>query len=124
MTHAGKNLLRRLAIVATAAVLGACATMNVGRDFNYGDFVSRAKQGETTREQVKEWLGPPAGTGMVLEADGAKNDQWTYYHGSGKLPSGSETRFKLLQIKFSAAGKLMSYTWSGDIGAPAAEPAK
>ena len=120
MTNAGRSLLKGVAMFATVAVLGACATMNVGRDFNYGDFVSRAKQGETTREQVREWLGAPAGTGMVLEADGAKNDQWTYYSGSGKLPSGAETKFKLLQIKFSTAGKLLSYTWSGDIGAPSA----
>ena len=72
MTNAGRSLLKGVAMFATVAVLGACATMNVGRDFNYGDFVSRAKQGETTREQVREWLGAPAGTGMVLEADGVK----------------------------------------------------
>lgn len=120
MTNAGRSLLKGMAMFATVAVLGACATVNIGRDFNYGDFVSRAKQGETTREQVREWLGAPAGTGMVLEPDGAKNDQWTYYSGSGKLPSGAETKFKLLQIKFSTAGKLMSYSWSGDIGAPSA----
>jgi len=120
MLHAGR-LGRTIAAVAATAIVAGCATMNVGRDFNYGDFVSRAKQGETTREQVREWLGSPAGTGLVLESDGQKNDQWTYYHGSGKLPSGSETRFKLLQIKFDPKGTLMSYTWSGDIGGPEKE---
>ena len=60
MTYWGK-FARTIAVVAAGAVIAGCATMNVGRDFNYGDFVSRAKQGETTRDQVREWLGAPAG---------------------------------------------------------------
>jgi len=98
--------------------VAGCATAQVGRDFAYGEFAARAKQGETTRAEVEEWLGAPAGRGLVLEADGSRNDQWSYYHGSAKLPSGSDTRFKLLQVKFNAAGNLLSYTWSGEAGAP------
>jgi hypothetical protein len=108
-------------VAGVAALVAGCATAQVGRDFAYGEFAARAKQGETTRTEVEEWLGAPAGRGLVLEADGSRNDQWTYYHGSAKLPSGSDTRFKLLQVKFNAAGKLLSYTWSGEAGAPAAE---
>jgi len=114
--------VRSMAVVAGGvALVAGCATAQVGRDFSYGEFAARAKQGETTRAEVEEWLGAPAGRGLVLEADGSRNDQWTYYHGSAKLPSGSDTRFKLLQVKFNAAGKLLSYTWSGEAGAPTDE---
>lgn len=114
--------VRSMAVVAGGvALMAGCATAQVGRDFAYGEFAARAKQGETTRAEVEEWLGAPAGRGLVLEADGSRNDQWTYYHGSAKLPSGSDTRFKLLQVKFNAAGKLLSYTWSGEAGAPTDE---
>lgn len=114
--------VRSMAVVAGGvALVAGCATAQVGRDFAYGEFAARAKQGETTRAEVEEWLGAPAGRGLVLEADGSRNDQWTYYHGSAKLPSGSDTRFKLLQVKFNAAGKLLSYTWSGEAGAPTDE---
>jgi len=115
------GLLPMAAVAGVAVLVAGCATAQVGRDFDYGEFASRAKQGETTRAEVEQWLGAPAGRGLVLEADGSRNDQWTYYHGSAKLPSGSDTRFKLLQVKFNAAGKLLSYTWSGEAGAPAAE---
>lgn len=102
--------------VVVVVAAGCSTTVKVGRDFQYGDFAARARQGETTKAQVEEWLGAPAGRGMVLETDGSKNDQWTYYFGSGRIPSGSDTQFKLLQVKFDAEGKLISYTWSGEAG--------
>lgn len=113
MNVIGKWRLLGLGLVAVAAA--GCSTMlKVGHDFQYGDFAARAVQGQTTKAEVEDWLGPPEGRGMVLETDGSKNDQWTYYFGSGRFPSGDDTKFKLLQVKFDAQGKLISYVWSGE----------
>jgi hypothetical protein len=115
MTSTFGNITRAiLAVLALVAVSG-CSTLTVGRDFKYADFEAKAKQGVTTTTEVQEWLGPPFGVGVVLEATGERLDQWTYYYGSGKLPSGKDVNFKMLQIKFSPEGKLLSYNWSGDI---------
>lgn len=103
-------------LLVVAMVAGCSTTAKVGRDFAYGEFASRARQGESTKAQVQEMLGAPASQGLVLESDGTRNDQWTYFYGSAKLPSGTETTFKLLQIKFDPAGKLLSFTWSGEAG--------
>lgn len=118
-TIRGWKALPAIAVLAVAA--GCSTTVKVGQDFSFGEFVSRAKHGETTKAQVQEWLGPPMGQGMVLETDGQKNDQWTYYHGSGRIPSGTDTQFKLLQVKFNPEGRMISYTWSGEPAKPAAD---
>jgi hypothetical protein len=109
------NLVRAFVVVLALVAVSACSTLTVGRDFKYADFEAKAKQGVTTTAEVQEWLGAPFGVGVVLEANGERLDQWTYYYGSGKLPSGKDVNFKMLQIKFSPEGKLLSYNWSGDI---------
>lgn len=115
---------RLLLAAAVLALAAGCTTVKVGRDFDFGAFAARMKQGETTMAQAQEWLGPPVGTGQVLEADGARHEQWTWYYGSGKIPGGQDTSFKMLQVKFDEAGRLLSYNWSGETrpAAPAAKP--
>jgi outer membrane protein assembly factor BamE (lipoprotein component of BamABCDE complex) len=114
MTQSTRTSTRAALFGVSLLVIAGCKTLEVGRDFSYGEFASRAKQGVTTKAQVQEYLGPPAGVGMVLESDGSKHDQWTYYFGSGTLPAGKDVNFKLLQIKFDTEGRLLSYTWSGE----------
>jgi outer membrane protein assembly factor BamE (lipoprotein component of BamABCDE complex) len=105
---------KRLFAAAVLALAAGCTTVKVGRDFDFGAFAARMKHGETTMTQVQEWLGPPVGTGQVLEVDGTRNEQWTWYYGSGKIPGGQDTSFKMLQVKFNEAGRLISYNWSGE----------
>lgn len=112
--HPLSSLPRRLIAVGLIAMASGCATVKVGRDFDFGAFAARMKHGETTMAQAQEWLGPPAGTGQVLEVDGTRHEQWTWYYGTGKIPGGQDTSFKMLQVKFNEAGRLMSYNWSGD----------
>ena len=113
-SHSPIPPLRILLAATLLAVASGCATVKVGRDFDFGAFAARMKHGETTMAQVREWLGPPLGSGQVLEVDGTRHEQWTWYYGSGKLPGGEDTSFKMLQVKFDQAGRLMSYNWSGE----------
>lgn len=112
--HLLPSSAKALITVALLALASGCATVRVGRDFDFGAFATRMKHGETTMAQVREWLGPPLGNGQVLEVDGTRHEQWTWYYGSGKLPGGEDTNFKMLQVKFDQAGRLMSYNWSGE----------
>ena len=50
-------------LLVAAMVAGCSTTAKVGRDFAYGEFASRARQGESTKAQVQEMLGAPASQG-------------------------------------------------------------
>jgi predicted small secreted protein len=108
-----------LAVLA-AAMLAGCGTMKVGRDFDYSAFANNVKPGTTEVKEVAEWLGPPAGKGVEVSADGTQLDVWTWYYGQGKMGSDPARQFKMLQVKLDPQGKVASYIWSGDLagGAP------
>lgn len=113
-----KNFRALACTLAVACIVG-CSTMKVGRNFDYGAFASKVQPGVTTSTQVAEWLGAPVGKGTEVNPDGSRLDVWTYYYGSGKIPSGSDTNFKMLQVKLDQQGKVTGYVWSGELaGAP------
>ena len=117
----------RLVITALAVSLlvAGCASVTVGRPFDYEAFASQVRVGSSGLKQVEAALGPPIGKGLVAEADGSLYDQWTYYYGRGDLNNPEKNRFKLLQIRFAKDGKVASYNWSGELtGTPAGASAK
>ena len=108
------NVIRRLSMIAVAALLSACSatSFTVGSDFNAASFTSRVERGATTQAQVRSWLGEPNGTGVRIETDGQRYDEWTYYYASGNFSDVSATRLKTLQIKFDTRGIVQGYDWS------------
>jgi len=108
---------RRATLAALALTLftAGCANIQVGREFDYGRFSSQVRNGVTDLAEVRGLLGEPMGKGLVVEADGSRYDQWTYYYGDGSLSSPKKAHFKLLQIRFDPAGKVASFNWSGEM---------
>ena len=114
-----------IAALAVPLLIGACASVTVGRPFDYEAFASQVRVGSSDLSQVQAALGPPIGKGLVAEADGSLYDQWTYYYGRGDMNNAEKNRFKLLQIRFDKAGRVASYNWSGDMsGTPAGAATK
>jgi hypothetical protein len=118
MAHSARSLV----LVAAAALIVGCTTMKLGRNFDYNAFASRVEIGASTAPQVMEWLGPPIGEGVEVGVDGGRLNVWSYYFASGKVPSGTDTSFKLLQVKFNTQGKVAAYVWSGEVGGTPAAP--
>jgi hypothetical protein len=94
--------------------LAACGAVHFGRDFDLRAFESKVQRGATTQAEVRGWLGAPASTGIVVESDGSRYDEWTYYYGTGRLPNFPDARLKILQIRFDRQAVVRSYSWSGD----------
>ncbi|MDH4190812.1 MAG: hypothetical protein OEW21_11470 [Betaproteobacteria bacterium] len=107
------NTRMRLAIVGVAAslALGACASVQVGKDFDLKTFETRAVRGETTQTQVRGWLGAPMSTGIAMDASGERLDEWTYIFAKGELPDISPA-MKTLQARFDGKGVLRSFNYS------------
>ena|SRR5689334_15302969 len=111
-----------IAAMSVPVLLAGCASVTVGRPFDYEAFASQVRVGTTDLAQVQSIIGPPLGKGLVAEADGGLYDQWTYYYGRGDMNNAEKNRFKLLQIRFGKDGKVASYNWSGDLTGSTATP--
>ncbi len=92
--------------------LAACGTVQVGRDFDMRAFETRIERDATKQNEVREWLGAPAGKGINVDTGGEHFDEWTYYFASGKLSDMSGAKVKMLQIKFDKQGVVRGYNWS------------
>jgi len=103
-----KSMLLLLALF----MLSACGTVQMGRDFNVNGFEEIIGMAEMSKAQVQELLGPPEGTGISVDKDGKRLDEWLYFYGTGQLPSMSDTTIKTLQIRFKKDGMVQSYNWS------------
>ena len=109
--------IKRSAMAATLLVAG-CASVHVGQPFDLKAFEARVQRGVSTQADVREWLGAPAGRGVSVESSGERHEQWTYYHGTGRLPAMAEARLDVLQVKFDERGVVRAYNWSGDADPP------
>jgi outer membrane protein assembly factor BamE (lipoprotein component of BamABCDE complex) len=104
-----------LALAASLA-LGACGSMQLGREFDLQSFNDKVQRGATTKVDVRIWLGAPASTGVSVESNGDRFEEWTYYRGTGSLPEMSDAKLKMLRIKFDQQGVVRAYEWSGQSG--------
>jgi outer membrane protein assembly factor BamE (lipoprotein component of BamABCDE complex) len=102
----------RIAAILLIFMLAACGTVQVGQDFDVRAFEAKVERGISTRNQVRAWLGEPAGTGISVDTGGERFDEWTYYFASGKLPGMAGAKVKMLQVKFDRQGIVRGYNWS------------
>lgn len=101
-------------VVPVVLLLSACATVQVGREFDLSAFQARVQRGVTTRDEVRTWLGAPTGVGTAVETSGDRYEEWTYYRGAGELPDMKDAQMKMLQIKFDQGGIVRAYSWTSD----------
>ncbi len=95
-------------------LLGGCASFQLGSDFNLTHFASKIEHGVTTKAEIKQWLGEPQSTGMVVNREGEKLQRWLYYFSQGKLSSMQNTRMKTLEVQFDHNGIVQAYDWVGE----------
>lgn len=101
-------------VLVSALVLSACASIQLGRDFDLRVFETRVQHGVTTRAQVRDWLGEPKSTGVSVDTNGRRFEEWTYLYGQGRLHAMKNASFKILQIKFDQEGLVQGYEFSAD----------
>ena len=106
------NRICRWTILLAVVTLAACGTVQVGQEFNLRTFQDRVERGVTTQNQVRGWLGAPAGIGVDVDASGERYEQWTYYRAAGTMSDMSQAELKILQVKFDKHGIVRAYNWS------------
>jgi hypothetical protein len=109
-----RSTLRLASASAVSILVGGCATgwFHVGKDFDLNAFTGHVERGVTTAEQVRGWLGAPVSTGVSVDTNGQRFDEWTYYYGEGRVSSLADTSLKTLQIKLDAKGIVQGYELS------------
>ena len=103
--------ISRLMIVLLVGLLTACA-VKFGENFDPSAFQSWVKRGETSKQEVQEFLGPPTSQGIIVQEDGSQLTRFLYYYGKGKLSDMKNAKFKMLEIRFNENNKVNSYNWS------------
>jgi hypothetical protein len=101
-------------ILPAVLLLTSCATVEVGHEFDLSAFDAKVQRGVTTQADVRAWLGAPTGSGVHVDSGGERFQEWTYYHGEGRLPGMKNLKVKMLQIKFDQRGVVRAYNWSGE----------
>jgi len=107
------RLTTSLCILVSTLLLLAC-TIKFGKEFDPQAFQTWIKREESTLTQVREHLGAPQSTGIVVEADGSEYKRWIYYYGKGKLTNMKDAKLKILEIRFNKQQKVASYNWSAE----------
>lgn len=102
------------ALLLATSTLAACGSLQVGQEFNLRTFQDRVERGVTTQNQVRGWLGAPAGIGVDVDASGERYEQWTYYRAAGSLSDASQAELKILQVKFDKHGIVRAYNWTNN----------
>jgi outer membrane protein assembly factor BamE (lipoprotein component of BamABCDE complex) len=107
-------LVRSIPVLLIGLLLSSCSTtaFQVGHDFEVSKFSAKVERGATTQDQIRAWLGDPTSTGIKVESNGERYDEWTYYFAKGQMANLSTTQLKILQIKFDKGGTVQSYSWS------------
>lgn len=95
-------------------LLSGCASFQLGSDFNLTQFASSVEHGVTTKEEIKQWLGNPQSTGVVVDREGEKLTRWLYYFSKGNMSDMSNTRMKTLEVQFDQSGVVRAYDWIGE----------
>lgn len=104
--------MNKIILSVIATLLTACGTVQIGQDFDVKSFETVAVVGKTTKSQVRKLMGNPKNTGVAMQADGQRYDEWVYISGSGQLPALKDASFKILEVRFDQSGVLKSYNWS------------